>query len=180
PKPDGSAVISGHAVTVPKGSESGGASTDATFTVSANHKHFELTSSSDSAFALPVRYDKLYEPKEDTTPPTSTVAMAPASSQSRRNVPPIGTSSVPFTIKASDGGGQGVVALWYRSYGQGARPPPYTPIVLDQPVANAQASFDVTRPNVAAVPYVVQAYAADASGNDEAPHTLTFGATTRR
>jgi hypothetical protein len=75
-QPDGSAVITGQAVTVPKGAESGGEVTTATFTLNPNRKHFDLSSSSSPTFPLPSHFDKLYEPP-DTTPPTITLTTPP-------------------------------------------------------------------------------------------------------
>lgn len=163
---DGSAVITGAAVTTPKGLETGGDSTTATFTVSSNHKHFDLASSSNGAFPLPSHFDKLYEPQEDTTPPTSTLAIGSPQYQAGTASPLYVTSTTELTIDASDAG-QGVQTLWYRYFPQGTTPPVYTPIVLDQPAANAQGSFTISGTDG---PYEVDTYATDASGNDESPH----------
>jgi hypothetical protein len=73
---DGSAVITGQAVTLPKGAETGGDVSTVTFTLNANRKHFDLSSSSAATFPLPSHFDKLYEPP-DKTPPTITLTTPP-------------------------------------------------------------------------------------------------------
>jgi hypothetical protein len=74
---DGSAVITGQAVTLPKGAQTGGEVTTATFTLDSNRKHFDLSSSGSPTFYLPSHFDKLYEPP-DKTPPSITLTTPPA------------------------------------------------------------------------------------------------------
>lgn len=75
-QPDGSAVITGQAVTLPKGAETGGEITTATFTLSPNRKHLDLSASTAPTFPLPSHFDKLYEPP-DKTAPTMTLTTPP-------------------------------------------------------------------------------------------------------
>jgi hypothetical protein len=172
-KADGTAVISGNAVTVPKGGESGGEATQATFTVDANNKHIDLTSlaGNDLGFPFPSHFDKLYEPQEDTTPPSSTLTIGDPQYQANSTSSHYVTSGTPLTIKANDGDtGQGVQTLWFR-YFQGPLTKlasSFTPIVLDSPATDAQRSFKINGPDGS---YTVQTFATDASGNDESIHT---------
>lgn len=170
PQSDGSAVITGDAVTVPKGLESGGDVTTATFTLDRNHKHFDLTSSSNGAFPFPSHYDKLYEPQEDTQAPSSTLTIGTPQFSPVAGSPPFVSGSTPFTITATDGDtGSGVQTLWYRVapfVSGGTITAPFTPIVLDSPATDATGSFTIDGADGL---YIVQTFATDASGNDENP-----------
>ena len=169
-RPDGSTVITGNAVTVPKGNESGGQTTTATFLVNENNKQFTLISSSNQNFPYAVNYEKLYEPQEDTTPPTSTLTVGDPQYQASSTAPKYVTSHTPLTINATDGDtGQGVLTLWHRVVPSSSPSPPYTPTVLDQPQENATDSFFLTTPIISLDPYAVESYATDASGNDGTP-----------
>jgi hypothetical protein len=168
---DGSTVITGQAVTVPKGSETGGDTTTATFLVDENHKQFTLISSTNQNFPYAADYEKLYEPQEDTTPPTSSLSVGSPKYQATSTSPTYVTSHTPLTIDATDGDtGQGVLALWHRVVPAGSPEPQYAPTVLDQPQENASDTFTLTTPILSLDPYVVEAYATDASGNDSTPN----------
>jgi hypothetical protein len=109
---DGSAVITGQAVTLPKGAETGGLVTHASFTVNSNRKHFDVTSSS-SPFPLPSHFDKLYEQPPDTTSPRTTAALGPYTAVTWT------TQAVTVTLTCDDGAGSGCELTQYNLDGSG-------------------------------------------------------------
>jgi hypothetical protein len=164
---DGTATISGNAILVPKGQNSGGDPTTATFTVGADRKTMDLVSSSSSTFPWPTHFDKLYEPP-GTTPPASTLTVGDPhyTVTLPHTVPPrhldYVKSTTPLTIAASGGSG-GVQNLWYRIYPDGSTPPAYTPVAGSSAAVYATGSDGL---------YDVDMYATDNSGNDEESHSV--------
>ena len=156
---DGTATITGNAVTVPKGNEGGGDTTSATFTVGADRKSMDLVSTSSSSFPWPVHFDKLYEPS-DTTAPSSSISIGSPQSTDSGTGRKFVTNSTPLTLSSAD---SDVQNLWYRIYRTGSTPPAYTP------VAGSTTTFDVTGADGS---YTIDSYATDNSGNDESPHQL--------
>lgn len=158
---DGSATITGGAMTLPKSENAtGGDATTATFTVNPNRKAMDLASSSSSTFPWPVHFDKLYEPP-DTTPPVS--ALSIGAPQLTGGGQTFVTSATPLTLSATDSS-SGVQNLWYRSYPAGSAAPAFTP------ANGASATLNVTGADGV---YTIDTYATDNAGNDEAVHTTS-------
>jgi hypothetical protein len=166
---DGTSTITGTAVTLPKGLNAGGETTQLTFKEDPFHKKIDLTSfGGDLAFPVPLHFEKLYEPQEDTTAPTSTLTVGTPQYQTAPAANQFVTSGTTFTINASDGG-SGVQTLWYRVFNKnGTGPlPDLTPVVLDSPQGSASTSFTISGPDG---DYGIDWMASDASGNDEHFH----------
>lgn len=161
--PDGSATITGDAITVPKGLENGGDTTTATFTVNPNRKAMDLVSSTSATFpwGTQFHFDKLYEPP-DTTPPSSSLGIG--TPQYTAGGTTFVTSATPLTLTASDDQANNVQNLWYRTYPAGSTAPSFTP------VAGNSTTLHLTGADGA---YTIDTYATDNAGNDEAPHTTT-------
>jgi hypothetical protein len=161
-QPDGTALITGQGVTLPKsGGTTGGDVTNATLTVNPNHKQMTLNNSSSPTFPAVFHFDKLYEPTGDTTPPQSTLTVG--SPQFVAFGETFIAASTPLTLTSTDADLQN---LWYRIYPANASAPSYTS------VAGSSANLHITGPDGL---YRIDTYATDNSGNDGVAHsTLVF------
>jgi hypothetical protein len=160
-QPDGSALITGQGVTLPKsGGAVGGDVTNATLTVNSNHKQMTLSFSSSATFPAVFHFDKLYEPLDKTAPQSILTIGSPQFASGGQTFVAAGT---PLTLNAPDSDLQN---LWYRIYPANAGAPSYTPVIA------STAIFNITGPDGL---YRIDSFATDNSGNDEAAHsTLAF------
>jgi hypothetical protein len=160
---DGTALITGQAVTLPKsGGMTGGDITTATLTVQPNHKQMTLNSSSSATFPVVFNFDKLYEPPDKTAPQSTLTIGSPQFSSGGQTFVAAGT---PLTLASSDSD-DGVQNLWYRIYPANAGAPSYSSIFGGTAHLNLSGADGL---------YRIDSFATDNSGNDEAAHsTLAF------